>query len=236
MTRGLGGVVTTVELLGRGADRLVGSSRSETIFALRGDSVRLGGGNDVLYAGPGAGPRSWLKADLGPGRDIFESSLGGFSLAAGGGDDLVVLLSGARGVVHAQNGHDQVRLRQGARASVHGGGGVFHDRLEFDGRWSRGVRVDLARGTLTTTTSTTRVSGFDDIEGTSRADVLRGSSSHNALWGRGGDDRLYAGSGNDQLFGGSGDDLLVGGLGNDHGQGQGGRDRCVSVEIQIRCS
>jgi Ca2+-binding RTX toxin-like protein len=96
--------------------------------------------------------------------------------------------------------------------------------------------------------------GNDDIEGTSRRDVIQGRGGHDEIEGhRGndlicggagrddlegnrGDDRLFGNRGNDELEGGRGGDLLNGGRGFDEGDGDAGVDVCRRIEDSESCN
>lgn len=69
-----------------------------------------------------------------------------------------------------------------------------------------------------------RISGVENIIGTSQDDYLAGDSAANSLNGGVGDDFLAGRAGNDTLEGGAGNDILVGGIGNDVLNGGAGQD------------
>ena len=65
---------------------------------------------------------------------------------------------------------------------------------------------------------------FENVVGTSRADVIKGNSSANRIEGRGGNDTIYGSAGDDSLFGGDGYDWLYGDAGNDRLYGEMGNN------------
>ncbi len=66
--------------------------------------------------------------------------------------------------------------------------------------------------------------GDDDLDGTSRRDVICGLGGNDHLHGGGGNDLLLGDGGNDVLEGHGGGDVLVGGRGRDVVRGGAGRD------------
>jgi len=55
---------------------------------------------------------------------------------------------------------------------------------------------------------------FENLTGTSKAELLKGNAAANRIDGGAGNDTLYGGEGNDWLHGDAGNDMLYGGLGN----------------------
>lgn len=79
------------------------------------------------------------------------------------------------------------------------------------------MTVSLAVTTSQATggSGTDRISGFESLTGSARADKLTGSSGANTLSGGAGNDTIAGGAGNDRLIGGTGADRLNGGSGAD---------------------
>jgi len=89
-----------------------------------------------------------------------------------------------------------------------------------------GVRVSLATTSRQRTNAGyDKITTFDNVVGTARADVLTGNTIANQLYGDAGGDKLYGGSGADKLYGGTG---------TDYGDGGYGRDSASSVERRVR--
>jgi Ca2+-binding RTX toxin-like protein len=74
-----------------------------------------------------------------------------------------------------------------------------------DSLWE-GVIVDLAAGTTGGAAGTDAIDGFEQVKGSSRADLLSGDDQANLLIGLGWDDELAGGAGDDTADGGSGID------------------------------
>ncbi len=76
-----------------------------------------------------------------------------------------------------------------------------------------------------------RLTGIEQLGGSSHADRLIGNGRDNDLQGREGDDTLISGAGNDQLHGGAGADRLDGGDGGDDWARYWGSDAGVTVNL-----
>ena len=89
-----------------------------------------------------------------------------------------------------------------------------------------GVTLNLATGTVSGGYAEDDViNGFENVIGSTDADVLAGDSGANEIWGDEGDDTLHGDAGDDVLSGQAGDDLLFGDAGNDRLWGGSGDDR-----------
>ena len=139
---------------------------------------------------------------------------------------------GALGTVSGTAGND----------TINGGSGI--DEVSYaHGPANKGIVIDLAAGTATTTTGSDLLISIEKVTGSNQADTIFGSSVANSingnggidtLDGRGGNDALRGGNDNDTISGGtgldsllgdSGDDILNGGSGNDSLRGSSGKDR-----------
>ena len=68
------------------------------------------------------------------------------------------------------------------------------------------------------------VSYYNQILGTSEADIITGTEFADLIFAFGGDDIIYGGQGNDCIIAGGGDDLIFGNAGSDHLVGGEGND------------
>jgi Ca2+-binding RTX toxin-like protein len=210
-----------------GNDHLRGGEDSDLIA---GDVLRaagamaITGGNDILHGDNGndrmagdlltagaiaAGDAVTGGNDVlygGDGNDVIHGDLfftGGLFGSVVGGDDR---LDGGLGddVLNGQDGSDTVMFSGLALAVV----------------------VDLAAGTATGQ-GTDRISGIENIIGSSRSDVLKGDIGTNQIIGGPGNDQVIGRDGNDTLSGGNGNDQIIGGRGADELTGSAGTDRFV---------
>lgn len=76
-----------------------------------------------------------------------------------------------------------------------------------------------------------RLSGFENLLGSSFDDILGGDGGANLIMGGGGFDALFGDAGADTLMGGDGDDALYGGSGNDQLAGGTGNDTYQVTEV-----
>ncbi|WP_445501347.1 M10 family metallopeptidase [Microvirga sp. G4-2] len=150
-------------------------------------------------------------------------------------------------------------LINGVRQGVPGGNRIFQtvwdgggaDTYDFT-QYTTGVKVNLAPGTWTTTSTAQRAklkwdgtklaignianallydgdtrSLVENAWGGSGSDTLKGNTGNNTLKGNAGNDVLYGYSGNDALVGGSGNDKLIGQTGIDRLYGSSGADTFI---------
>jgi Ca2+-binding RTX toxin-like protein len=111
-------------------------------------------------------------------------------------------------------GDDTVEGRGGADTLV---GGAGSDTASYSNSVS-GVTVDLSVTVAQTSggdASGDRLSGFENLSGSTTDDSLTGDGGANVLSGNAGDDTLSGAAGLDTLYGGAGNDTLVGGAGAD---------------------
>ena len=136
--------------------------------------------------------------DGGPGADV---------LRGGAGNDTASWFFSFRGVV--------VRLHDGTARGGEAEGDTFAgtDVVEY---------TDAEGNTVTM-----EVPDIENLEGSSRADILAGDLRDNRINGGGGNDEIYGGpgGGDDLLTGGPGDDRIYGGIGDDTLGGGPGDDR-----------
>ncbi|WP_374037122.1 DUF4214 domain-containing protein [Brevundimonas staleyi] len=210
-----------------GNDILTGDGANNRIEAgLGADTVRGGGGDDVIYgdlAAGGAGGDDILYGDA--GRDVLYGGAGSDRLDGGDGDDFLYggagddTLVGGAGVDSAVFGYAYSLASlsyQNGTIIVGGPEGrdvltgierlVFSDRVLMVGADGRVVEPNAA------------------VSGTAAADRLTGTDGDDVLLGLGGNDVLRGGAGNDSLSGGDGDDVLIGGAGSDVLNGGAGLD------------
>lgn len=218
---------------GRGSDRLevtamasgAGSSVAMTQDAagihlfVDGAEVLQADGIEHCFLMTGADTVSLIG---GAGEDTLSVSRGAVRIAAGKGDDLVLL--------QAQNGD--------AVTSFDLYGGAGQDGLVLSVGAATGPLLFDALGPVSLAGAVQQVSGFEhySVRGTVFDDALHGGEGddrledvlydggNDLLDGRGGDDGLFGGWGQDTLWGGEGQDHLVGGGGADRLNGGAGRD------------
>lgn len=171
------------------------------------------------------------------------------SIWTAGGNDLVIVGSGGAGQVNTSSGNDKIRVTElfyneaEDAMTVRGGAGI--DQLSF-APIAKGVRFSLEETgkaqEITLDGGFISAFGIENLEGTSKNDVLTGNAGRNVILGKGGNDtlsglagndtlngaggndKLQGGQGKDTLIGGKGRDILDGQLGNDVLRGQGGND------------
>lgn len=202
---------------GGGDDRILGGEGSDRVDAGGGDdTVEGGNGSDRLSGGGGVdtifGNRGNDRIDAGAGSDLAEAGLG---------DDFVSGGAGSHDRVVGGVGNDRLRggagdedvLRGDHGADLFNGGAGAHDTASFavsgfDGPilGGQGVIVDLTTGQASQD-GTDRLTGVEDVIGTSFNDSLRGNSSENSLYGNGGDDHLQGVGPRDRALGGAGSDV-----------------------------
>ena len=152
------------------------------------------------------------------------------------GDDT---LDGGAGNDHLEGDAGQDMLVGGAgRDYLVGGegadvldGGAGYDTADY-GASDAGVSVNLTRDRAEGGhAGGDRLTGIEELKGSSHADRLIGNGRDNNLQGREGDDTLISGAGNDQLHGGAGADRLDGGDGHDDWAQYWGSDAGVTVNL-----
>ena len=185
-----------------------GDAAGDTLYLIEG--VVGSDHGDLLYGNEGA---NLLRGERGD--DVVNGHWGDDGLEGGAGDDLI---SGSAGIDRLDGGQGDDWLDGGEGDDVlEGGAGV--DTASFQSSHTHhhaGVTADLASGTATDLASGTaasaapvgsdRLSGIENLEGTSYADRLAGDGGANALKGaqgadvlegRGGADRFVYGQNND---------------------------------------
>jgi len=216
---------------GQGNDRLRGD---DVLDRSSGNDLLDGGpGDDLLDGGPGNDTATYGSAPFGVTVDL---RLSGQQNTVGAGTDTLVAIENLQGsafddrltgneaanrlsggdgndTIDGQGGDDRIEGGPGNDA-LEGGAGT--DTLDFSGA-NGGVQVDLARtdGQQTLNAGIDRISGFENLLGSSFNDILLGSAGANGIQAGLGDDLAQGGEGDDRLDGGQGSDTLQGGGGND---------------------
>jgi Ca2+-binding RTX toxin-like protein len=189
------------------AENLVGSAFGDSFAGTVGANVLDGGpGTDTAdYSGSGlgvtvdlslAGPQDTgtagtdTLADMesltgGAGRDVLTGGPGANTISAGAGNDTVV----------ASAGGDVLD------------GGTGSDTLDYSAR-PAGVTVNLTSGVGNSSGDTDLLTTFENVLGTSGADLLVGDGAVNTLTGADGNDVLRGLAGADSLAGGTGVDMV----------------------------
>ena len=243
----------------RHADHLIGGDDDAQLGGFFGDDTLEGGaGNDWFEGGAGAdvidgGGGDWnfaayWNSDAGVTINLAEGE------AAGGhaegdtltgiigvvgsnhadhliGDDVHNNLQGGDGDDTLEGGGDGDWLRGGAGADRLDGGAGY-DSADYGGS-DAGVTVNLTRnrGQQGGDAEGDTLTGIENIDGSSHADLLIGNGRNNTLNGRDGNDTLISGAGDDQLHGGAGADRLDGGEGHDDWALYWGSDVGVTVNL-----
>lgn len=208
-----------------GTTLLAGTTQNETLAGVAGDDVLRGGaGNDVLIASLGKD-----HLDGGEGTDTADYSAGltGIqvdllrAVQTGGlaeGDKLSGIevvkgshagdfLAGAAGVesLFGNDGDDTIAGRGGGD-TLDGGAGI--DTLDYSAS-AAGVTIDLLKRTAAGgDASGDAIANFENVIGSSYADVLAGDAKNNILSGGGGDDVFLVSAGIDRYDGGAGNDTF----------------------------
>ncbi len=199
-----------------GIDTLSGLGGDDSLYGGDGNDLLKGGtGTDILDGGAGTDTVSYVAATSGIVVDLSAGSVTG-----GDGNDTLSNIE----IVIASEFSDTMTGTTGAD-TLYGGagddsltgdegndildGGTGTDTVLYLGKAS-GVTVNLTTGTATGSNGSDTLTGFENVTGTSLADVLTGSSVANTLKGEGGNDTLIGMAGNDSLSGGTGDDILYG--------------------------
>jgi Ca2+-binding RTX toxin-like protein len=192
-----------------GADVIFAAGGDDTVFGLGGDDRICGGaGSDRLSGGRG-NDRLYGGADALRPTDEGTTELTGDILSGDAGNDRLV------------PGHD-----------TRSADDVSRDVLSWDSA-TRGVQVDVARGSASGQGTDTFVGHVVAILGSRYDDVLRGSKFADQLHGARGSDRIAGRAGPDDLFADDlsfelkrgGADVVYGGPGIDWINASGGPDR-----------
>lgn len=165
-----------------------GTSSNDSISGTTGkDWIQGLGGNDTISGGDNND-----KLEGGTGNDTLNGNAGNDYLLGGDGNDT---LSGGAGA-----------------DKLDGGNGT--DTLSYAG--SAAVNVNLGTGVASGGDAAgDLIFNFENILGSSNADILTGSTGANVIDGGSGNDSIFGGEGNDRLIGNTGFDTLDGGLGQD---------------------
>jgi Ca2+-binding RTX toxin-like protein len=208
-----GGAGDDYFLAGVGGSAFDGGDGADTV-----DFTAVTGGVAVdLHAGTAEGQGSDTLAAV----ENVTGSPGDDEIA---GDDLANVLAGG-------DGNDTID-GEGEADTLLGGAGT--DIVSFASA-TKGVTVDLKKGTAKGDGADT-LDGFENVEGTRKADVIHGSGGKNTLDGADGPDTISGGNGADQVLGGDGNDLLFGEKGNDVLKGGDGKDQLDGGDGNDRCN
>ena len=202
---------------------ITGDGTNET---LTGDSLRDtilgGGGNDLLdgrdgndHLDGGADSDMVTYANAGAGVTV---NLGAGTASGGAGADTLVGFEDVRGSSFADAliGNSLNNYIAGGAGNDRLDGGLGDDYLDAGAdsdmvdyaSAGAGVTVNLATGTASGGAGIDTLLGFEDLRGSSFADVLTGNALGNYVDGGAGNDRLDGGSGADYLDGGAGTDMV----------------------------
>ena len=213
-----------------------------------GDWLRGGAGSDMLVGGAGDDTARYNVSDTGvtvnlatgtaQGGNAEGDTLTGIESIYGSnhadrltGDDGDNRLDGRDGNDTLEGGAGDDYLVGGAGADRLDGGAGY-DSADYGGS-DAGVTVNLTRnrGQQGGDAEGDTLTGIENIDGSSHADLLIGNGRNNTLDGRDGNDTLISGAGDDQLHGGAGADRLDGGEGHDDWAGYWGSDEGVTINL-----
>lgn len=212
---------------GTGNDRLSAGNGGATMTGGAGrDELRGGRGNDIAAYNLETGKKG-IVVDLriGQATDTFGNRDFLSSIETVQGTSRADRINGshASDTLIANQGSDRL-YGWGGRDVLVGGagndrleGGDANDTVDYGQEaGSRGVRVDLGKGTAKDTYGNTdTLVSIETVVGSRRGDVLISGDGHDILIGGAGNDTLKGGAGSDVLAGGAGTDTLSGGDGWD---------------------
>jgi Ca2+-binding RTX toxin-like protein len=181
-----------------------GTAQGDTLVSIEdltgsnyGDTLQGNTGNNTLSGGGG---NDTLKG--GGGADTLDGGIGDDMMwvdsaddIAKGGEGIDTLVLGTSMTVSLGNGS----LYEGSSGGYHGHGYPYYPYNP-------------------------KVTGIENVTGSSQADTIYGSNGANILLGGGGDDFIWANDGNDTVDGGAGADMISGGRGADQLTGGAGAD------------
>lgn len=196
-------------------DNLKGTSGSNVLNGNLGSDTMAGGnGSDTYYVDNAYDVVTEATAGATGGSDWVYSSLDAYTLGANV-ENGRILSSGAANMTG--NALANTIMAGSGNNVLVGGAGV--DTLSYAAgvKATTGVTMNLSLTTVQATggSGSDRVSGFENLIGSSRADKLTGSNGANVLTGGAGNDTIAGGGGNDRLVGEAGADRLNGGTGAD---------------------
>lgn len=225
-----------MSFLASGDDKIFGSANGDDMFSGRNpgnDSVYGGGGDDFIKADQGndlvSGGTDWDTYSLSEANwDPSAYTGANVNLATGtaidnwGGRDTLsgieqVEGSRFRDVITGSGRSENISGMKGAD-TLSGAGG--YDTLDYsrdvERGGAKGVVVNLATGRgVDGWGNADRISGFEEVRGTGKADTLTGNDLANQLQGGNGGDSLAGAGGADTLIGDFGADTMAGGAGSD---------------------
>ena len=221
------------------ADEILGQGGPDTILGLSG-SDRLYG--DTAGASEGAPGADDDRLEGGGGKDVLIGTLGGDVMRAGPGLDLVEATGVGPSRVFGDSGDDflTLTLGLGGGAGVFGGPGRDDVTLDVHTRVPGRPVLGVLRPTDVLALDGVAVGRIRGVERVRAADRVpmdyTGTAARDTVFA-GLHGRLEARTreGNDVIFGSRFADRIDGGAGRDEGDGRGGRDVCVRVEVERSC-
>ncbi|WP_152047600.1 tandem-95 repeat protein [Aureimonas psammosilenae] len=194
-------------------DTLIGGDGANVLDGSAGNDTLIGGAGDTLIGGEGTDTASYarsknavlvdLSTGLGFGGDGASHTLIGVENLTG--SRYFDVLSGDAGanVLDGSGGNDILEGGAGADMLL---GGAGSDTASY-ARSETGVRVELSTGLgYEGDAEGDKLTGIENITGSTHDDDLVGNSGYNTLDGGAGNDLLQGGAGNDTLIGGDGVD------------------------------
>ena len=212
-----GDVLTGIENVtgSRFADRLTGDDADNTL--------RGGAGADTLDGGAGLHDRATYAHSS--AAVFVDLSWDGAQIGGDAAGDVLIGIEDLTGSSYddALTGDDGDNIIQGGAGADRIDGGDGRDTADYAG--SQAVRIDLTAAVQHGGDAEgDRLTGIENVQGSSYGDWIVGDTGDNLLSGLDGDDTLAGGGGDDLLRGGAGDDVLEGGDGNDELAGHTGND------------
>ncbi len=187
---------------GDGEDILKGSLGDDTIYGNSGDDTLSGGaGDDFLDGGVGEDSVDYSSSSDNVKVSLRETNAQNTGSATG--IDILYNIENVIGSTH----DDTIEGDSGDNVLT---GGLGIDTISFKSALA-GVNVDLGVTTKQNTVGDGQdtISGFENLSGSLKEDILKGDNSNNIIHGDSSDDTLYTSSGNDKIFGDSGNDLFI---------------------------
>jgi Ca2+-binding RTX toxin-like protein len=197
-----------------GFENLTGSSKNDTLTGTGGANVIIGGaGSDVMNGAGGIDTVSYaggpaVKVNLGvtAAQNTVGSGgdkLSGFENLIGSSGSDTLTGSSAANTIDGGSGNDTIRGAAGNDTLI---GGLGTDTASYAGTVAVKVTLGTTAVQNTLGAGKDKLSGFENLIGSSKGDTLTGNGLKN---------RIDGGAGNDKLNGAAGVDTCIGGAGID---------------------
>lgn len=203
---------------GLGNDTLIGDANDNIILGGAGnDTIEGGGGTNTLDGGKGINTLSYAHDTQGVVVDLpttyalhdgVTDTVSSFQNVIGGSGDDGLNGDAGNNVLKGGAGNDTIYGGIGGNDVLFGGSnGVGGDTLSFFS-WGNpaglGVTISLAvKGAQAIGSGKVTASEFENLDGSSLADILTGDSKSNYIYGEAGNDLVEGGAGADYIDGGT---------------------------------